>query len=154
MGQSKETFMQVVQLEELQYDHTFSKKEAKLKGEEIAKALIDSANKDPFEVLSNIVRLKEVINSVEANFKKADVFDVIDKEVVKNGVKFSLRNSGDRLDYEKDEVYKELKERLKSREDLLKLAWKSKDEIYDNEGVLVPKVGIKTVGKMSLVISY
>lgn len=154
MGNSKEQFMQIRQFEELSYDYTFTKKEAQKKGQDVAKEIIERAEKDPFEVLSNIVRLKEFVNALESEFKKADVFEVLGGEVQKNGVKFQLRNTGDRLDYENDEVYKELKDKLKDREELLKTAWKSKDEIYDSEGVQVPKVGIKTAGKQTMVITF
>jgi len=154
MGKSKEQFLALRELENLTYDYTFTKKEAKSQGVKTAKDIIERAEKDPFEVLSNVVRLKEFINAFEAEFKKADAFEQIDKNYNKNGVEFSTRYSGDRLDYEKDVVYKDLKKQLDDRTALLKLAYKSKDVIYDSEGVDVPKVPIKTHGKNSLVITF
>jgi len=47
-----------------------------------------------------------------------------------------------------------LKEQLKAREELLKMAYKSKDSIYDGEAAEVMRVGIKTVGKETLVIKF
>ena len=154
MGKSKEQFLALRELENLTYDYTFTKKEAKSQGVKTAKDIIERAEKDPFEVLSNVVRLKEFINAFETEFKKADAFEQIDKNYNKNGVEFSTRNSGDRLDYEKDVVYKDLKKQLDDRTALLKLAYKSKDVIYDSDGADVPKVPIKTHGKNSLVITF
>lgn len=71
---------------------------------------------------------------------KADIF----------GANLSLSSSGDRLDYEADPIYYELKTKLKEREDLLKLAFKSSDSIYDAMGAEVMKVPIKTHSKETL----
>ena len=62
------------------------------------------------------------------------------------GVNVSMRNTGDRLDYEQDEVYKQLSDDLKSRKEVLDLAYKIDSQMFDNEGVEIPKVQIKTFG--------
>ena len=42
-----------------------------------------------------------------------------------------------------DEMWQQLKHKLQQREELLKLALKSDEPIYDSEGVEVPKVSVK-----------
>lgn len=151
MGASKELFMHTRQLEELQYSPDFTKKEAVEQGKKAGKEILDRGEVLPTKALSNVVRLKEFINSLES-YLRSNV--EINETHTENGVEFSLRNTGDRLDYEKDEVYAELKEKLKDRENLLKTAYKSKDTIYDGEGVEICKVPVKTVGKQVLSLKF
>lgn len=151
MGATKELFMQTRQLEELHYSPDFTKKEAIAQGENIAKEILDRGEVTPVNALSNVVRLKEFINSLEA-YLRGNI--EINEPHTANGVEFSLRNTGDRLDYDKDQVIAELKKKLKDREELVKLATKSDDEIYDGEGFKVEKVPVKTVGKQVLSLKF
>lgn len=137
---------------EIRFPNTMTKKEAVQQGREAATKLVNDGEVDVLDALSNFARLEEVIKSFVGELRKNA--QVPEKSYNKNGVTFEMRNTGDRLDYEQDEVYKELKDKLKAREELLKLAYKSKDTIYDSEGVEVPKVGIKTYGKETLIIKY
>jgi hypothetical protein len=50
-------------------------------------------------------------------------------------------------------MWQQLKHKLQQREDLLKIALKSDDPIYDSEGVEVPKVSVKYASD-SLTIIY
>jgi hypothetical protein len=65
-----------------------------------------------------------------------------------------MRNTGDRLDYATDPIYAQIQEQLKEREALLKVAFKSKQPIYDEHGAEVPKVPVKTHGKEALVVKF
>lgn len=58
--------------------------------------------------------------------------------------KVELSNTGERLDYEKDPVYADLKKQLKERENELKTAFKSKNTMVDENGEVIPKVPVKT----------
>ena len=137
---------------EIRFPHTMTKKMAKQQGVEAAKTLLDKGEISAIDALSNFARFKEVVESFVSELRKNA--DLPEKEYEKNGVKFSMRSTGDRFDYSKDEVYAELHRKLKDREELLKLAMKSKDVIYDSEGVEVPKVGVKTYGKETLIIQF
>ena len=69
------------------------------------------------------------------------------EEVEALGVKFSLSSTGDRLNYDLDQVYADLKQKLKDREMLLKTAKKMDNEIFDGDGVAVPKLPLKAASK-------
>ena len=62
------------------------------------------------------------------------------------GATLSIGSTGDRLDYEADQVYKELKEALASRAKWLKIASNDKEEVKVH-GVLIKPVPIKTASK-------
>jgi hypothetical protein len=54
--------------------------------------------------------------------------------------KISFKNAPTKLNYKEDSTWQELKDKLAEREELLKLAEKSKEPIYDSEAAQVPKV--------------
>ena len=62
----------------------------------------------------------------------------------------SFSSGGALKDYSKDPVYAGISTQLKERKELLDLAFKSKDPIYDADGVEVPKVPVKSYRKDSL----
>lgn len=68
--------------------------------------------------------------------------------------KFELKNSGDRYDYSSDPVYAQIEAQLKARKELLDVARKSKDSIFDSEGVEVPKVPVKSHGSNTIAITF
>lgn len=70
-----------------------------------------------------------------------------------SGVKFTVKQGAERLNYEEDEVYFDLKQQLKQREELLKVASRSKEMIFDSNGIEVPKVSSK-FDKSSLQLKF
>ena len=54
------------------------------------------------------------------------------------------------LNYNEDPIYTDLQGKLKERKELLDMAYKQKDIIYDASGVEVPKVKIKDYRKDSI----
>jgi len=88
---------------------------------------------------ASIQRIKEYIDTIQKEFKDAICDGMTEKELECHGVKFTKVDGRSSLDYSNDEVWSELKAKLKEREELLKVAYKSKETIYDNEGVEVPK---------------
>jgi hypothetical protein len=68
------------------------------------------------------------------------------------GVNFRIGSSGDRFDYEQDQEYVVIKDKLKYREDQLKMAAKMNEELV-LDGVLIPKVPLKSLGKTNLTIT-
>ena len=59
-------------------------------------------------------------------------------------------NGGFLLDYSGDPVYSEIQDKLKERKELLDMAFKHKEIIFDSEGAEVPKVKIKSYRKDSI----
>lgn len=151
MQKTKDLFM-LTRLEEMAYDGNFTKKDCQNKGTELAKSIVERGEVQPYQALSNVVRLNELLKNLEAELRKN--VDVEGKELQWNGVTFTERNTGDRLDYSNDEVYAKLQSKLKQREELLKIAYKSDETIYDSEGIEVSKVPIKTHGKLTLNVKF
>lgn len=134
----------------LMYQSDFSKKDAERVGQELVNNLLEAGEIDEFKVWSNIVRLKEVVNSADKAFRS--LIDVKSKQS-SNGVNFEPKKGAKKLNYEEDDVWVELSEKLKARTDLLKLAESSKDVIFDSDGVEVPKVG-HTYDKSSITVKF
>lgn len=74
-----------------------------------------------------------------------------DKSFTINGFTITKKEGSQRLQYNEDELCLKLSEQLKERQELVKLATKSKSPIYDNEGVEVPRVSVK-FDKSSLIV--
>tara|TARA_R110002012_G_scaffold305598_1_gene509790 strand:+ start:515 stop:925 length:411 start_codon:yes stop_codon:yes gene_type:complete len=86
----------------------------------------------------------------EATFQKAISEAAFDERALygsdlleMHGVKSSISNTGDRLQYDKDPIIAELKLAIKEREKDVKLATKSTGVYFDSEGVQVEKVPVK-----------
>lgn len=122
------------------YDSTFTKKEASQTGASLVKNALESGEVDKMQLFANLARLNEVISSAINECRNS--IDVHEKTTIL-GVEFNPVNGGETLNYEDDEVYFTLKTDLKSREELLKLAYKSKDSFFDAYGNEVPKVSSK-----------
>jgi len=153
MGASSREFLMMREDEHNQiYVPSLPKKEVKAKAKEDVIRLLDEGDTDLAEAMIDATRVAEYLTNFVKELRD-HIGEEFDKYEVK-GSKFSFRGTGDRLDYDQDEVYASIKESLKQREELLKLAFKSKDMIFDSEGVEVPKVGVKTPSKQTLVINW
>jgi hypothetical protein len=154
MGANSNEFLMMRMEEESgqMYVPTITKKEIVVKAKDDVKTMVDSGEVDIAEAVIDATRLSEYLKVFVSELRNY-VDDKYDKYECK-GVKLTFKGTGDRLDYECDEVYSELKERLKEREELLKLAYKSKNMIFDSEGVEVPRVGLKSASKQTLNINF
>lgn len=126
-----------------------SKREIQQSSKKFIDDLIDSGEVDKLELFSQAVRINEALSIVTDSLKKSlpnENFEVY-------GIKGQYRNGGETLNYSEDHIYAELQEKLKQRAELIKVATKSKDPIYDSEGVEVTKVST-TPRKDSLVITF
>lgn len=85
----------------------------------------------------------------EHAYNEADKYN--DKSFTINGFTITKKEGSQRLQYNEDELCLKLSEQLKERQELVKLATKSKSPIYDNEGVEVPRVSVK-FDKSSLIV--
>lgn len=142
----------LIKLEDLatMYLPTFSKKDAIETGEKLVKDLFEAGRLDEFKVYSNIVRLKAVIDTADKAFRERLN---VDKSIDANGVNFTYKNGSEKLNYSEDLEVAELEEKLKNRKELVKLASKSKDAIYDANGVEVTKVS-SSFDKSSIVVKF
>lgn len=154
MGANSNEFLMMRMEEESgqMYVPTITKKEIVVKAKDDVKTMVDSGEVDIAEAVIDATRLSEYLKVFVSELRN-HVDDKYDKYECK-GVKLTFKGTGDRLDYECDEVYSEIKERLKEREELLKLSYKSKGMIFDSEGVEVPRVGLKSASKQTLNINF
>ncbi|MFA5243681.1 MAG: hypothetical protein WC380_00135 [Pedobacter sp.] len=148
---SKELFFNM-RAEEMatMYDHSFTKKDAETTGLNLVKQIFENGEVEPIKVMSNIVRLKAVIDSAEKSFRERLSLQNADSW---NGVTFTPKNGSEKLNLSEDPVYAELEAKLKERGELVKLATKSKDTIFDSDGCEVPKVS-STFNKASITITF
>lgn len=131
------------------YNRPISKKEAIETGKSMVQKAMDDGEILPHELMAQVCRIKEFINSADAELR-----DHLPQEsTTVYGVTFTPVAGGESLDYKDDEKWVELKAKVSEREALLKIARVSKDEIYDSEGIEVPKVGT-TPRKSSITIKF
>jgi len=146
---SKEQFM-IMREEELsvQPDFKFSKKESvKFGVDSVLKCLADG-DVNPKRVWAYICKRKEILNAMDATFR--DKIVILEKETI-DGVEFSPVQGGSTLNYIEDDVFKSLSTQLDNRKELLNVAQKM--DVYDDDGVLVPKVG-STPRKSSITVKF
>jgi len=92
---------------------------------------------------------KEKVDSIA--FEEAEKYN--EKTFTYSGVKFTVKQGSEKLNYEEDEVYKELAQKLKSRQELIKVATKSNEMIFDENGIEVTKVSSR-FDKSSLSLKF
>jgi hypothetical protein len=126
-----------------------TKKEIQLSAKSFVSNLLDAGQTDKMELYAQAVRINEALQIVTDELKNS----IPQENFECFGVKGTYRSGGESLNYKEDLVYAELEAKLKERAELIKVATKSKDTIYDSEGVEVTKVS-STQRKSSLAISF
>jgi hypothetical protein len=126
-----------------------TKKEIQLSAKSFVSNLLDAGTTDKMELYAQAVRINEALQIVTDELKNS----IPQENFEAFGVKGTYRSGGETLNYKEDLVYAELEAKLKERAELIKVATKSKDTIYDSEGVEVTKVS-STQRKSSLAISF
>ena len=150
MGANSETFLQLREQDIVTlYDATFTKKEAQKTGVNLASQIINGGEVSKHEALANLVRLNEVISNAITEIKES----VSNEKVTVLGVEFTPTNGRIMYNFKEDYLWNELNNKLKQREELLKVALKSDEVIFDSEGVEVTKVST-TNSKSSLTIKF
>ena len=124
---------------------------------ELANDIIDNVNNGDVDALVLRIKfkaIKEIIEKVEGRIQDQCIQEALKfKGQDVDNCKIEVRNSGDRLQYDEDPIYQELKTKLKNREELLKLAYKQRGTmIFDENGIEVPVVSI-LAGKESLYLT-
>jgi len=146
---SKDLFLMMREQEVATSNFLPTKKELKTSSEKFAKDIVDSGDYNLEEVYAQALRLKESLTTIESVLKK----ELAEENFEAFGLKGTFRSGGDTKNYVEDDKYSDLQKQIKHRKELLDLALKSDIEIYDEDGVEVPKVST-TPRKSSLAISY
>jgi len=141
---------ELVELSGVMYAPDFTKKQAEQTGINLINKLFDDGNQTPTQFYSNIARLKAVIDSADRTFRDRLNLNAPDSY---NGVLFTPKNGAESLNYDEDDIYVLLENKLKQRQELLKTASKSDEIIFDSDGCEVPKVS-KKFNKPSIVITF
>ena len=154
MGKTKEMALQLraETFEKLNFAQDFSKKEAKEQGRKIAKDILDNGNANPVEVMATLVRLSEVINTLQSEVKaKLE----LPEEINLNGVNFKRRQGYAVYDYSQNAMINHYENLLKQRKELIKQACKAGEAVTDpNTGEEIEPVPVKNYTKDSIVISF
>jgi hypothetical protein len=143
---SKELFNQMRELEAFELSAT--KKSCIEQAQLFVAKIEDSGEITNQEAISKALRyqafINEVVDKLKAKFTEKDDFF---------GITITPTNGRKMLQYSDDPVWSDLNKKLKDREALLKVALSSDSEIYDTEGVQVPKVSVN-YAKDSLAVKF
>lgn len=146
---SKDLF-QLMRMQETEIEGFFAtKREIQFSSKKFITDLLETGEVDKYELIAQAKRMGEALEVINAELLK-----VLPQENFEAfGLKGTFRNGGDTINYKECEIWSDIQKELKEREELLKVALKSDKEIYDEAGVLVPKVST-TPRKSSLSISF
>lgn len=133
---SKDLFLMMREQEVNTVNFLPTKKELQKSSSDFIYSVLESGNHDLKLLYTQAVRLKETINIIEKELKS----ELHDEDFEAFGVKGKYSQGGYTLDFTEDDIHKDLTFQLKAREELLKASDKSKDIIYDSEGVEIPKL--------------
>lgn len=146
---SKDLFLMMREQEIQTQNFLPNKKEIQFHAKEFISDILIEGNNDKYELFAQAKRMSEAL-------------DVVTNELLQSlpqenfeawGLKGTYRNGGETVNFKDDPVWSDIQKQLKDREELLKVALKSQSEIYDSEGILVPKCST-TPRKSSLSISF
>jgi hypothetical protein len=146
---SKDLFMMMREQEIQTSNFLPNKKEIQFSAKKFITEVLEAGEVDKYELIAQAKRMGEALDVINAELLK-----VLPQENFEAfGLKGTFRNGGDTVNYKECEIWSDIQKELKEREELLKLALKSDKEIYDEAGVLVPKVST-TPRKSSLSIAF
>jgi hypothetical protein len=146
---SKDLFM-LMREQEIQTSNFLpNKREIQFSAKKFITEILEAGEVDKYELIAQAKRMGEALDVINAELLK-----VLPQENFEAfGLKGTFRNGGDTINYKECEIWSDIQKELKEREELLKVALKSQKEVYDEAGVLVPKVST-TPRKSSLAISF
>jgi len=146
---SKDLFMLMREQEVESENFLLTKKEIQFSSKKFINEILEDGEIDKYELLAQAKRIQEALEIINVELLK-----VLPQENFEAfGLKGTFRNGGDTINYKECEIWSYIAKELKEREELLKLALKSEKEIYDEAGILVPKVST-TPRKSTLSISF
>lgn len=136
---SKDLFMMMREQEVATLTDYPTKKEIEINSKQFAKQLIDSGEIDKLELFAQAERMAQAVTTVRDEIKAS-----LPKEKHQfYGIEIIPVNGRQMIQYQEDLVWAELKEKLQQREELLKTSLKVTNEVYDSEGIEIPKVSVK-----------
>lgn len=146
---SKDLFLMMREQEIQTSNFLPNKKEIQFSAKKFITEVLEAGEVDKYELIAQAKRMQEALEVINTELLK-----VLPQENFEAfGLKGTFRNGGDTINYKDCEIWSDIQKELKEREELLKLALKSDKEIYDETGVLVPKVST-TPRKSSLSIAF
>lgn len=108
------------------------------------------------EVFATFKKLEKIFDEAKRKVEEHAMLEASrqPKTFVISGVEFTSKEGYAILDYEKDDIYRKLKKQLSDRKALLDTVYKSKEVLFDGDGVEVPNVGVKSYSKDSLSVKF
>lgn len=147
MGHSKDLFA-LMRMEQLEAEFPTKKQIQSTSTLMVAKVLEDG-NHNPVELFAQAVRVSEALTVITDKLKQSlpnETFEAF-------GLKGVYVNGRAMLQFAEDDVWVELNEKIKERQELLKVAAKSNSDIFDENGISLPKISTK-YSKDSLNITF
>ena len=135
---------------------SLDKKEIQQLAVDSANALLNEGIQSPLAMYVTCKKIIEYYSTLVDKLKDSatDSGYKFNKQITL-GAKVEIRNTGDKLDYSSDTIYAELEAKLKARKELLNFSYKSYSAtIFDEEGIEVQKIPIKTNGVESLFVTF
>lgn len=144
---SKQLF-ELMRMSELENEFP-TKNQIKTQSANMIADVLEQGNHNPVELFSQAIRINEALSIITENLKQSlprENFEAF-------GLKGIYSEGSITLNYVDDPIYYELQCQLRDREILLKTSYKSKNTIYDSDGIEIPKIS-SSPRKGSLRISF
>lgn len=128
--------------------------------EEISKILVGVVIHDGADPLAEKIKLHAIRRICELTEERIDALAIVEArkygkdDSVMYGCSFTVRQSGDKLDYEVDPVCKDLKEKLRRRQDVIKAIHKAGGNLVDENTGEVTKPLVLSHSREQLMISH
>lgn len=143
-------FFELMQQQEIATNNFLpSKKELELSSKTFAKNLIDAGEINKVEAFTQAERLATAISNVRDELKAS----LPREKQIAFGMEINPVSGRQMIQFSEDELWADLNRRLKEREEVLKLALKQTEPLYDSQGCEIPKVSIKYAAD-SLTVKY
>ena len=116
---------------------------------------VDNGELKALEVFAVYKKLEKIFDEAKRKVEETAMDEArsYDKTFTIAGVEFTSKEGSKLLNYSEDFLIQELSEKLKQRQDLIKVATASKEAIYDADGIEVTKVSLKPT-KSSLMVKF
>jgi hypothetical protein len=107
------------------------------------------------DVFATFKKLEKIFDEAKRKVESMAMYEATkyDKTFVIAGVEFTSKEGSKLLNYDEDFLIKELQEKTKQRQELIKVSTASKEPIYDADGIEVTKVSLKPT-KSSLTVKF
>lgn len=116
---------------------------------------VDNGELKALEVFAVYKKLEKIFDEAKRKVEEIAMDEArsYDKTFTIAGVEFTSKEGSKLLNYSEDFLIQELSEKIKQRQELIKVATASKEPIYDADGIEVTKVSLKPT-KSSLMVKF